>query len=104
MPFFAPRERAALAWAEAVTEIAHGVSDEVYREAREQFSESELVELTMAVIAINGWNRLAVAFRLDVGSYQPSPKTSATEQSRLTAAPTTSDDVWAPPGARATFD
>jgi AhpD family alkylhydroperoxidase len=73
-PFFTPRERAALAWSEAVTEIAHGVSDELYREASEQFSESELVDLTMAVIVINGWNRLSVAFRADVGSYQPSPK------------------------------
>jgi AhpD family alkylhydroperoxidase len=71
-PFFTPRERAGLAWAEAVTEMpAGGVSDEVYHEARGHFSESEIVQLTMAVIAINGWNRLAVAFRSDVGGYQP---------------------------------
>jgi AhpD family alkylhydroperoxidase len=71
-PFFTPRERAGLAWSEAVTELAPaGVSDELYHEAREHFSESELVQLTMAVIAINGWNRLAVAFRSDVGGYQP---------------------------------
>jgi AhpD family alkylhydroperoxidase len=71
-PFFSPRERAGLAWAEAVTELPPGgVSDEVYHEARGHFSESEIVQLTMAVIAINGWNRLAVAFRSDVGGYQP---------------------------------
>lgn len=70
-PFFTPRERAALAWTEAVTLIGqHGVSDELYAEAREHFEEAELVELTMAVIVINGWNRLAVGFRADVGSYE----------------------------------
>ncbi len=70
-PFFTPRERAALAWTEAVTLIGeHGVSDELYAEAREQFTESELVELTMVVITIGGWNRLAVSFRADVGSYE----------------------------------
>src|SRR5256885_4339957 len=56
-PFFTPRERAALAWTEAVTEIGHGgVSDELYSSARAHFSEAELVNLTMAVIAINAWN------------------------------------------------
>ena len=75
-PFFTPRERAALAWTEAVTDIARAdVSDELYREVRDHFSEAELVELTMAVIAINGWNRLSVAFRREVGSYQPSRPT-----------------------------
>lgn len=72
-PFYSARERAALAWTEAVTAIAHGgVSDEVYEAAREHFSERELVELTMAVIVINGWNRLAISFRTEVGSYRPS--------------------------------
>ena len=72
-PFFTPRERAALAWTEAVTDIGRtGVPDEVYARAREHFSEEELVNLTMAVIAINGWNRLAVTFRAPVGTYQPS--------------------------------
>lgn len=71
-PFYSPRERAALAWAEAVTLVAQGpVSDEVYEEARRQFSERELVDLTMALVAINGWNRLSVAFRTVAGSYQP---------------------------------
>jgi AhpD family alkylhydroperoxidase len=69
-PFFTPRERAALAWTEAVTEVGRtGVPDAVYDEARAHFSETELVDLTMAVIVINGWNRLSVAFRTPPGSY-----------------------------------
>ncbi len=71
-PFFTERERAALAWTEAVTEIAgSAVPDEVYEEARRHFTEKELVGLTMAVVAINGWNRLNVAFRTVAGAYQP---------------------------------
>jgi AhpD family alkylhydroperoxidase len=63
-PFFSARERAALAWCEAVTLIAHDhVPDAVFEEARAHFSEKELVDLTFAVVAINGWNRLAVSFR-----------------------------------------
>jgi AhpD family alkylhydroperoxidase len=74
-PFFTPRERAALAWTEAVTTIGRaGVPDDVYEEARAHFGERELVELTMAVIAINGWNRLGVAFGTEVGSYRPRPR------------------------------
>ncbi|MCU7248062.1 carboxymuconolactone decarboxylase family protein [Pseudomonas koreensis] len=62
--FFNPRERAALAWAEAVTLLAESrVPDDVYQDARAQFSDSELVDLTMAVSTINSWNRLAVSFR-----------------------------------------
>jgi AhpD family alkylhydroperoxidase len=68
-PFFTPRERAALAWTEVVTEISRGVPDAAYEAAREQFTEEELVALTMAVVAINGWNRLAISFRAPVGSY-----------------------------------
>jgi len=71
-PFFTPRERAALAWTEAVTEIFKGgVSDELYAQAQEHFSEKELVDLTMAVVTINGWNRLAITFHAPVGSYVP---------------------------------
>lgn len=71
-PFFSDRERAALAWTEAVTQISvDHVPDEVYEGARKHFSEKELVDLTMAVIAINGWNRLAVSFRKPAGTYQP---------------------------------
>ena len=70
-PFYTPRERAALAWTEAVTQIAatQEVPDAVYAEARRHFDERELVDLTVAIIAINGWNRLNVAFRTTVGDY-----------------------------------
>jgi AhpD family alkylhydroperoxidase len=71
-PFFTPRERAALAWTESVTEVARtGVPDDAYEQARAEFSESELVALTMAIITINGWTRLAVSFRTEPGSYPP---------------------------------
>ncbi len=71
-PFYSSRERSALAWAEAVTLVAQsGVPDQVYEEARREFSEKELVDLTMAVIAINSWNRLNVAFRTVPGDYVP---------------------------------
>lgn len=70
-PCYTDRERAALAWTEALTLVAdtREVPDEVYVQARAQFDEKELVDLTMAVIAINGWNRLNVAFRTEVGNY-----------------------------------
>jgi AhpD family alkylhydroperoxidase len=70
-PFFTERERAALAWAEAVTQITAGVSDAMYTEARQQFSEKELVDLNWAVVAINAWNRIAISFRSVPGTYQP---------------------------------
>jgi AhpD family alkylhydroperoxidase len=71
-PFFSERERAALEWTEAVTRVSEGhVPDEVYERAREQFTEKELVDLTMAVVTINGWNRLAISTRALPGSYQP---------------------------------
>jgi len=65
------RERAALAWAEAVTQLEdRQVPDEVYEMAREQFSQAELVQLTLAIVAINGWNRFNVAFRTPAGNYK----------------------------------
>ncbi len=71
-PFYTERERAALAWTEAVTLISEDeIDDELYEGVREHFSEQELVDLTLAVVAINGWNRLSISFRHDVGSYQP---------------------------------
>lgn len=71
-PFYTERERAALAWTEAVTLVSDThVPDEVYELARSRFSEKELVNLTMAIVAINGWNRLEVSFRGVAGSYQP---------------------------------
>lgn len=78
-PFYSDRERAALAWTEAVTLVASSeVPDDVYEEARQQFSEKELVDLTMAIIAINGWNRLSVSFRTTAGTYQPKKAAAAT--------------------------
>ena len=70
-PFYTEKERAALAWAESLTKIASGsVPDEIYANARKQFSEAELVDLTLAVITINGYNRINIAFGAPVGSYQ----------------------------------
>ncbi len=63
--FFTERERAALGWTEAVTLLPKtGASDDVYEEVRKHFSEKDLVDLTMAIIAINSWNRFAVSFRM----------------------------------------
>ena len=71
-PFFTDREQAALAWAEALTLVSvDHVPDAVYERAKQQFSEEELVNLTLAVIAINGWNRIAISFRMVPGEYQP---------------------------------
>jgi len=71
-PFYSDRERAALEWTEHLTLIAgKDVPDELYARMREQFSEDELVKLTLAVVQINGWNRLAISARAPVGSYQP---------------------------------
>jgi AhpD family alkylhydroperoxidase len=70
-PFYTDRERAALEWTEAVTKITEGhVPDAVYESVRAHFSEEELVHLTLAVVAINGWNRLMIAFRAEPGSYR----------------------------------
>ena len=69
---YSDRECAALAWTEAVTRVTDGhVPDEVYAEVSEHFSEEELVALTLAVVAINSFNRINVAFRIEGGSYQP---------------------------------
>jgi len=71
-PFFTDRERAALTWTEAVTQVGQGhVPDAVYDEVRQRFSEEEMVNLTLAVVAINGWNRFAISFRAVPGEYQP---------------------------------
>jgi AhpD family alkylhydroperoxidase len=72
-PFFSERERAALEWTEALTLISENeIGDELYARARKQFSEAELVNLSLAVVTINGWNRLAIPFRAVPGSYEPS--------------------------------
>lgn len=71
-PFFSERERAALAWTEALTNVADThVPDDVYEVACKCFTEKELADLSLAVVAINGWNRLAVAFRKMPGTYRP---------------------------------
>jgi AhpD family alkylhydroperoxidase len=83
-PFYSDRERAALAWAEAVTRVTEGhVPDEVYEQARRQFTEEELVNLTLAVVTINGWNRFSIAFRSVAGTYQP--QQSHAEAAKLAA-------------------
>lgn len=70
--FYTPRERAALGWAEAVTNvnIHHGVSDELWEEVTAVFSEEEIIDLNAAVIAINAWNRMAIPFRTKAGTYK----------------------------------
>lgn len=74
-PFFTDRERAALAWTEAVTRVADThVPDDVFELAGKHFSEKELADLTLAIVTINGWNRLAVAFRKVPGTYQPAKR------------------------------
>lgn len=70
-PFFTERERVALAWAEALTLLPNGVPDALWEAARTTFTERELVGLTMAIVAINGWNRWNVAFKTPAGSYRP---------------------------------
>jgi AhpD family alkylhydroperoxidase len=71
-PYYTDRERAALAWTEAVTRVADAhVPDAVYDHARSQFSEQEMVDLTYAVATINAWNRLAIAMRSVPGTYNP---------------------------------
>jgi alkylhydroperoxidase family enzyme len=70
--FFTNRERAALAWTEALTLITEGrrAPDEVYAEVRKEFGEEDLVNLSLAIIRINSWNRLAIGFRKIPGEYQ----------------------------------
>ena len=71
-PFFSDRERAALAWTEAVTLVADApIEEEDYDAAREYFDEKSLVDLTLAIVAINGWNRLSIAFATVPGTYRP---------------------------------
>jgi len=77
-PFYTDRERAALAWTEAVTRVSEGhVPDEVYDAVRQQFSEKELADLTLAVATINAWNRLSIAGRAVPGTYQPPARAHA---------------------------
>lgn len=70
--FYTERERAALEWAESLTRLdkSENVPDDVFEGARKQFSEQEMIDLTMAIVAINGYNRLNIAFRTEPGSYE----------------------------------
>jgi AhpD family alkylhydroperoxidase len=71
-PFYTDRERAALGWIEALTLVADThVPDEAFEEARKHFSEKEVVDLTYVAVAINGWNRIAIAMRAQPGHYRP---------------------------------
>ncbi|HEX5139121.1 MAG TPA: carboxymuconolactone decarboxylase family protein [Planctomycetota bacterium] len=71
-PYYSVRERAALEWTEALTNVSDGhVPDAVYDAVRGHFSDKELADLTWAVAAINAWNRVAIAFRSEAGSYKP---------------------------------
>jgi AhpD family alkylhydroperoxidase len=86
-PFYSERERAALAWTEAVTLVAESrVPDAIYEEVRRQFNDDELLALTMAVVAINAWNRLNVALRTVPGRYQPGMFDGVTRDATLTVA------------------
>jgi AhpD family alkylhydroperoxidase len=79
-PWYSERERAALAWTEAVTRIADGhVPDALFEEARSRFTEKELADLTLAAATINAWNRLSIAARLAPGVYQPAVPASAAQ-------------------------
>ncbi|MGE6529740.1 carboxymuconolactone decarboxylase family protein [Pseudomonas sp. NPDC077382] len=70
-PFFTERERAALAWAEANTLLPNGIEQALFDEVRQQFSEAQLANLTLAIATINAWNRFGVSFAPVPGSYQP---------------------------------
>jgi alkylhydroperoxidase family enzyme len=77
-PFFSALERAALEWTEAVTLVSQNqVPDEIYERVRQHFDETGLINLTLAVIAINGWNRLALSMRAVPGTYQRQPSMAA---------------------------
>jgi AhpD family alkylhydroperoxidase len=77
-PYYTARERAALRWTEEITLISQShASDAAYAEAREHFSDAELAELTLAIVAINSWNRLAIGFRTEPGSYQSTKRPPA---------------------------
>jgi AhpD family alkylhydroperoxidase len=74
-PFYTDRERAALAWTDALTNIAAThAPDDVFEALKPVFSEKEIVDLTWAIAAINAWNRMAIAFRAEPGHYRPAPE------------------------------
>ncbi len=74
-PYYTPRERAALAWTEALTLISEThAPDDVYAEVAKEFKPEELVNLTLAIVGINGWNRIAIGFRTEAGKYEPAKR------------------------------
>jgi len=74
-PFYSERERAALAWTDAVTEVSKShVPDQLYENVRKHFSEKEMADLTLAIATINAWNRLSISARTVPGTYQPRPR------------------------------
>jgi len=82
-PYYTERERAALAWTEAVTQVTNGhVADDVYEQVHPHFSEKELADLTLAIATINVWNRLSIALRAEPGTYQPPAQVHAEERNR----------------------
>jgi AhpD family alkylhydroperoxidase len=86
-PFYTERERAALAWTEAVTLVSvDHVPDDVYNHARQHFTEKELVDLTLAIVAINTWNRLAIAFRTVPGTFELGVRSNAAQDVDVKAA------------------
>ena len=76
-PWFTERERAALAWTDAVTFVSEGhVPDALYADVRKNLAEKELADLTLAIATINAWNRLSIASRLQPGSYEPAGRSA----------------------------
>jgi AhpD family alkylhydroperoxidase len=74
-PWYSERERAALAWAEALTLITNGhVPDDVFQQVRPHFSDKEISDLTLAITTINAWNRISISSRLEPGTYQPAKR------------------------------
>ncbi|MFZ0213748.1 MAG: carboxymuconolactone decarboxylase family protein [Candidatus Acidiferrales bacterium] len=85
-PFYSERERAALAWTESLTLVSEThVPDEVFEKVKKQFTEAEIVALSMAIVAINGWNRLAISIRAVAGTYQPQAHAHGQQASGKTA-------------------
>ena len=77
-PFYTDRERAALEWAEALTLVGEShVPDDVFEKVKAQFSDKEIIDLTMAIVTINGWNRISIAFRTTPGTYEPGQSSAA---------------------------
>ncbi|MCZ7610558.1 MAG: carboxymuconolactone decarboxylase family protein [Ignavibacterium sp.] len=69
-PFYSEKEKAALAWCESLTELSSkGAPENLYKDLQKHFTDREITELTIAIVAINGWNRLAVSFHSDVWNY-----------------------------------